>query len=137
MYKLIYSFNIVKMKGPAEKYFLSTFYFIVIQYLSTGYPHTFCFFFILWITFNEIILQNPWFCLTYAYFFTIIKCNVFLEILWRHTEFLLIKEYFLIKYLGQREVYWEWRWHFSRRKDPDLRFMASEQEWAQRAEEKY
>ena len=30
-----------------------------------------------------------------------------------------------------------WRWHFSRRRDPDPKFTDSEQEWAQKAAEKY
>ena len=36
-----------------------------------------------------------------------------------------------------REVYRLWRWHFSRRRNPEQEFMDSGQEWEQQAEEKY
>lgn len=37
----------------------------------------------------------------------------------------------------KEEVYQIWRWRFSRRRDPDLRFMDSDPEWVLRAEEKF
>ena len=35
------------------------------------------------------------------------------------------------------EVAKVWRWHSNQKKDRDLKFMVSDQEWAQQAEEKY
>ena len=36
----------------------------------------------------------------------------------------------------EKEVFWIWKWHFSRRKDRDPKFMASEAEWVLPAEER-
>ena len=44
---------------------------------------------------------------------------------------------FIIRYIRHKGGVRIWRWHFSRRRDQDLKFTDSEQEWAHQAEEKF
>ena len=53
------------------------------------------------------------------------------------TVYIIYKTFFRYRIFKETEVTRSWRWHYSLRKDRDLRFMVSEPEWAQLAEEKF